>query len=197
MRASARGPVEAGTRAEVVDVALALAVDEGQHDRIQLVDPADVVHVRIDLVAQAEVQRSCGRTRQSSCTNPAMCTLSALGITRFWIRPAAAQRDREQQVVVVDPPVAVAIEARESPRPARRGRRGTRRDRTRASMRCTCAAESASCARRAPASSVSDDLETPLQRRPAARGKTSRLKCSGTSTERRAATGVIALSKSL
>ena len=58
-------PVEPDPRAEVVPIARARALQERLHDRVDLVDAADVLDVGVDLVPEPEVQRQRRAARAS------------------------------------------------------------------------------------------------------------------------------------
>jgi hypothetical protein len=109
-RTSSRRPVESNPWRPVVRVALALVGHKRQNDRIELVDPTDVIDVCIDLVSKPDVQR------QLRVHAPVVLDVSRnmhiVGVRdlQILIGTTAAQRHRKQQVVVVDTPVAIPVE---------------------------------------------------------------------------------------
>ena len=88
-------------------------VDERRDDRVELVDAADVVDVGIDFVADAEVQRQPRMDAPVVLRVAGDVHVVGVGNHQILVGLAAPQRHREQQVVVVDRAVAVAIERRE------------------------------------------------------------------------------------
>jgi hypothetical protein len=110
-------------------VASAGAPQERLHERVQFVDPADVLDVGVHLVAQAHVQREPGARASRSARSREMVVVRIVDHEAL-VGLAAPQRDGEQQVAVVDDAVAVVIEGRRSPGRARCARRGTRRGRS-------------------------------------------------------------------
>ena len=88
-------------------------VHKRRHDRIQLVDAADVVHVGVDFVADAEIQREARIDAPVVLGVAGEVHVVGVGNHQILIRLAAPKRDGKQQVVVVDLAVAVAVERRE------------------------------------------------------------------------------------
>ena len=86
------------------------SVTKSDDDRIQLVHAADVVHVGIELVAHAEVQRQLRMHSPVVLDEAGQVDVVGIRNHQILIGLAAAQRHREQQIVVVDPAVAVVIE---------------------------------------------------------------------------------------
>ena len=106
-------PVEADARAEVVAVALPLALQERLDDRVDLVVAADVLDVGVRLPAQPEVQREVGPDAPVVLDVEGEVVVVGVRDDQRLIRLAAAQGHREQQIVVVDAAVAVVVEVRE------------------------------------------------------------------------------------
>ena len=105
-----RVPGEADPRPEVVQIALPLVRDKRQHDRVELVDAALIVDLGVDLVAQAEIQLQPVRDCPVVLNEAGDVRVVGVGLDQRLIGLAAAERDGEQQVVVVDDAVAVVIE---------------------------------------------------------------------------------------
>ena len=157
---------------------------------------ADVLDVGVDLVAQPEIQRQVGADAPVVLDEQRDVVVVGVRQDQRLVGLAAAQRHREQQVVVVHLAVAVVIEGREvldqldaavaEDAEVERARRraATRRRR-------------AGCARRGRASTRVGQLEALLRRCPAARGTTMPSWMLGNVSCGPAATGAIVLSNVL
>ena len=89
-----------------------LALQERQDDRIQLIDATVVLHVGIDLVAQADVQRELRMHAPVVLCEEREVRVVGIRDQQRLRGMTAAQRHGKQQIVVVDSAIAVAIEIR-------------------------------------------------------------------------------------
>ena len=108
-----RGPVEADTRPEVVQVPAAFAFQERLHDWVDLVVAGDVLDVGVQLVPQPEIEREVRAHPPVVLDEEGRVRAVGIGDHEVLIGLAAAERHRKQQVVVVHLAVAVGVEGRE------------------------------------------------------------------------------------
>ena len=118
------GPGEAEPRAEVVEVASALALVEGRHDRVGVGVARDVLDVGVELVAQAEVERELGRQPPVVLHEGREVVAAAVVEHQVLVGLAAPERDREQAGRCRRRGRRGSGRTPRSPAPARRGRRG-------------------------------------------------------------------------
>jgi hypothetical protein len=106
-------PVEAHAGGEVVPVTLAVTLQEGLDQRVDVAVAADVLHVGVHLVPEADVQGQAGKDAPVVLHEERKVRVVAIGQLEVAVGEGAAQRHGEQQVLVVDAAVAVVVEARE------------------------------------------------------------------------------------
>ena len=108
-----RRPGKSDTWREVVRVTGSFACYERKHDRVEIADPALIVDLGIDLISQSEIQLQTARHAPVVLQKPGdVCVVGVRKVQRL-IRLSAAQRDGEQQIVVVNAAVARMVERRE------------------------------------------------------------------------------------
>ena len=92
---------------------LALANEKGRDDRVDLVVAADVLDVGVELVAQADIERQIGPEAPVVLHEHRHVVVVRAVDDKRLIGLSAAQRDREQQIAIVDAAVAVVVESGE------------------------------------------------------------------------------------
>ena len=108
------GPVEADARGEVVTVGMSVAAKERKHERVDVAgEAADVLHVRVEFVAEARVERESWAYAPVVLKERGDVRVVRVGDTQGACGDAASERDGEEQIVVVNVTVAVAVEVRE------------------------------------------------------------------------------------
>ena len=104
--------IKANTQAKVVGVPAALAMQERQDDRIELIDAADVFDVSIKFVPESEIQGELGMDAPVVLNETRQVGAISIWNKQWLSRFAAPQRDRKEEIVVIDLAVAIAIEVR-------------------------------------------------------------------------------------
>src|SRR6185503_19845028 len=105
-------PGKTQSRRDVVQIALTLTRDERLDDRIDLAGAALVVDLGIDLVAQPPIQLQSARYAPVVLNEAGDVRGVGVGQLERLRRLPTAQRDRKQEVVIVDAPVTGVIEGR-------------------------------------------------------------------------------------
>ena len=108
-----RREVETDARREVVFVPGPLAFQKRKNQRIKFVDTTDILDVRVQLVTQTEIQSELRMHAPIVLHETGEVVVVRVGQHQRAIGKTAAQRYGEQQIVIVNMPVAVAIEVRE------------------------------------------------------------------------------------
>ena len=89
-------PVETNTRAPIFSILVPRAVQKRQQDGIDLTVVPDVVHVGINLIAQAEIQRELRMNPPIVLEIAGNVIIVGIGNDEVLVGRAAANGDREQ-----------------------------------------------------------------------------------------------------
>ena len=87
-------------------------MQEGQDDRIELIDAADVFDVGIKFVPESKIQGELGMDPPVVLNETRQVGAISIWNKQWLSRFAAPQRDRKEEIVVIDLAVAIAIEVR-------------------------------------------------------------------------------------